>query len=95
MEFTFALEFTFPSQLLLRIKLLCSQMPIMIERLLYYAYSYAKIDYSCFMNVTMKIALHLFPESLKSQPVFVCIDDTMVSGSMIKAHILLFLSKTS
>lgn len=45
----------------------------------YYACSYAKVDYSKFMNVTAKIALKLIPDSLKSQPVFLCIDDTMVS----------------
>ena len=37
----------------------------------YYACSYAKVDCSGFMNVTAKIALHLIPESLKSQPVFI------------------------
>lgn len=31
------------------------------------------------MNVTAKVALKLIPHSLKSQPVFLCIDDTMVS----------------
>ena len=31
------------------------------------------------MNVTAKIALHLIPEQLKSQPGFLCIDDTMIS----------------
>ena len=31
------------------------------------------------MNVTAKIALHLIPEQLKSQSVFLCIDDTMIS----------------
>ena len=31
------------------------------------------------MNVTAKIALHLISEQLKSQPVFLCIDDTMIS----------------
>ena len=36
------------------------------------------------MNVTAKIALHLIPESLKSQPVFICIDDTMVSKFGLK-----------
>lgn len=36
------------------------------------------------MNVTTKIALHLIPESLKSQPVFICIDDTMVSKFGLK-----------
>ena len=45
----------------------------------YYACSYAKADYSRFMNVTAAMALHLIPESLRSQPVFLCIDDTMVS----------------
>ena len=45
----------------------------------YYACSYAKVDYSRFMNVTASMALKLIPESLLSQPVFFCIDDTMVS----------------
>lgn len=45
----------------------------------YYACSYARVDYSKFMNVTAKLALSLIPDSLKSQPVFLCIDDTMVS----------------
>lgn len=45
----------------------------------YYACSYAKVDYSGFMNVTASMALKLIPKSLKSQPVFLCIDDTMVS----------------
>lgn len=31
------------------------------------------------MNVTARIALRLIPESLKSQLVFICIDDTMVT----------------
>ena len=31
------------------------------------------------MNITAKIALHLISEQLKSQPVFLCIDDTMIS----------------
>ena len=50
----------------------------------YYACSYAKVDCSGFINVTAKIALHLIPESLKSQPVFICIDDTMVSKFGLK-----------
>ena len=37
----------------------------------YYVCSYAKVDCSGFMNVTAKIALHLIPEFLKSQPVFI------------------------
>ena len=45
----------------------------------YYACSYAKADYSKFMNVTACMALKLIPEKLSSQPVFLCIDDTMVS----------------
>jgi len=45
----------------------------------YYVFSYAKIDYSGFMNVTIRAALRLIPDSLKSQPVFICIDDTMVT----------------
>lgn len=45
----------------------------------YYACSYAKVDYSRFMNVTASMALRLIPERLRSQPVFVCIDDTMAA----------------
>ena len=45
----------------------------------YYACSYAKTDYSRFMNVTASMALKLIPDSLKTQPVFLCIDDTMIS----------------
>lgn len=47
----------------------------------YYVCSYADIDYSRFMNVTAGIALNLIPENLSSQPVFLCIDDTMVPKS--------------
>ncbi|WP_330414894.1 transposase, partial [Agathobacter rectalis] len=47
----------------------------------YYVCSYAKVDYSGFMNVTARIALQLIPEDLKSQPIFICIDDTMVAKS--------------
>lgn len=46
---------------------------------LYYACSYAKADYSTFMNVTAAMALKMIPKVLLSQPVFLCIDDTMVS----------------
>ena len=63
----------------------------------YHACSYAKADYSRFMNVTAKIALHLIPEQLKSQPVFLCIDDplsksiqTLISLEMLE-QILLFM----
>lgn len=45
----------------------------------YYACSYAKVDYSRFMNVTASMVLKLIPDLLESQPVFLCIDDTMVS----------------
>ena len=45
----------------------------------YYACSYAKVDYSRFMNTTVRIALKLVPDSLQTQPVFLCVDDTMVS----------------
>ena len=45
----------------------------------YYACSYAKVDYSCFMNTTARIALRLIPAGLESQPLFLCVDDTMVS----------------
>ena len=45
----------------------------------YYACSYAKVDYSRFMNTTARIALKLIPHSLRTQPIFLCIDDTMVS----------------
>ena len=43
----------------------------------YYACSYAKVNYSGFMNVTASMALKLIPKHLQSQPVFLCIDDTM------------------
>jgi len=43
----------------------------------YYACSYAKADYSRFMNVTAQMALKLIPENLALQPVFLCVDDTM------------------
>lgn len=45
----------------------------------YYACSYARVDYSRFMNITARLALGLIPQSLTTQPVFLCIDDTMVS----------------
>ena len=45
----------------------------------YYACSYAKVDCSAFMNVTARLALRLVPASLGYQPLFLCIDDTMVS----------------
>lgn len=45
----------------------------------YYACSYAKADYSRFMNVTASMALKLIPGHLKTQPVFLCIDDTLAA----------------
>lgn len=45
----------------------------------YYACPYAKVDLAGFMNATARLALGLVPDSLNSQPVFLCIDDTMVS----------------
>ena len=45
----------------------------------YYACSYAKVDYSNFMNITARTALKLIPDPLKTHPVFLCVDDTMVS----------------
>ena len=39
----------------------------------YYACSYAKVDYSRFMNVTAFMAWKLIPEPLESQPIFLCI----------------------
>lgn len=45
----------------------------------YYACSYAKVDYSRFINITACMALKLIPQSLRSQPVFLCLDDTMVA----------------
>ena len=47
----------------------------------YYACSYAKVDYSNFMNITARTALKLIPDPLKTHPVFLCVDDTMVSKS--------------
>ena len=44
----------------------------------YYACSYAKADYAVFMNVTARLALRLVPDFLETQPIFLCIDDTMV-----------------
>ena len=50
----------------------------------YFACSYSKADYSRFMNTTARIALRLIPDDLKGQPVFLCIDDTMVPKSGTK-----------
>ena len=45
----------------------------------YHACSYAKVDYSHFMNITAKVALRMIPDSLAIQPIFLCVDDTMVA----------------
>lgn len=45
----------------------------------YYACSYAKVDYSNFVNVTASMVLKLIPNTLSSQPIFLCINDTMVA----------------
>ena len=47
----------------------------------YYVCSHAKIDYTSFMNVTASMALKWIPKDLGSQPVFLCMDDTMVPKS--------------
>ena len=47
----------------------------------YYACSYAKIDPSKFMDVTARLALQVIPDGLRNEPVFLCIDDTMVPKS--------------
>lgn len=43
-----------------------------------YACSYAKVDYSRFMNTTVRITLKLIPDSLQTQPVFLCVDEWMI-----------------
>ena len=45
----------------------------------YHACSYAKVDYSHFMNITAKVALRMISDSLATQPIFLCVDDTMVA----------------
>lgn len=45
----------------------------------YYVCSYAKADYSVFMNVTARLALSIIPDTLRSNPIFLCVDDTMIS----------------
>lgn len=44
----------------------------------YYACSHANVDYSRFMNVTVRTALKIIPDGSHSFPVFLCVDDTMV-----------------
>lgn len=45
----------------------------------YYVCSYAKIDCSKFMNVTARLTMQIIPKSLQNEPVFLCIDDTMIA----------------
>ena len=45
----------------------------------YYACFYARVDCSVFMNIIARLAFKLVPVDLESRPVFLCIDDTMVS----------------
>lgn len=45
----------------------------------YYALSYAKVDYYRFANILAGIALSIIPGDLYSLPVFLCVDDTMVA----------------
>ena len=45
----------------------------------YYVCSYAKIDCSKFMNITARLAMQMIPERLCNEPVFLCVDDTMVA----------------
>ena len=47
----------------------------------YYACSYAKFDGYKFMSVTARLALQIIPEHLHSEPVFLCVDDTMIAKS--------------
>jgi hypothetical protein len=45
----------------------------------YHACSYAKVDYTKFMNTTARLALGIVPDDLKSNPIYLCVDDTMVA----------------
>ena len=44
----------------------------------YYTCSYAKVDYSKFMNITANIAISIIPSFLVEEPIFILIDDTIV-----------------
>ena len=54
----------------------------------YHACSYAKVDYSHFMNITAKVALRMIPDSLATQPIFLCVDDTMVAKAGTRFEIV-------
>lgn len=45
----------------------------------YYTCSYAKVDYSKFRKVTTRLALQMIPENLHKNPIFLCVDDTMIA----------------
>ena len=36
------------------------------------------------MNITAKVALRMIPDSLATQPIFLCVDDTMVAKAGIR-----------
>lgn len=50
-----------------------------IAECLCYVCSFAQTDYFKFVNTTAAMALNLIPENLRSQLVFLRIDDTMIS----------------
>ena len=50
----------------------------------YYACSHARVDYSRFMHITARLALALVSENIRNEPVFLCIDDTIVPKSGTK-----------
>ena len=45
----------------------------------YHLCSYARLDIDSFAKVTVSIALKIIPDTLKSYPVFLCVDDTIIS----------------
>lgn len=50
----------------------------------YYVCSYAKIDCLKFMNITVRKTLSLISEEMRNEPIFLCVDDTMISKSGTK-----------
>ena len=50
----------------------------------YHALSYAKVDCYRLMNVSASLAIKTIPYKLSLQPVFICIDDTMVEKAGTK-----------
>ena len=57
---------------------------LLVLSILALACSHVKADYSWFMNITASMAFRLVPDSLRTQPVFLCIDDTIESKSGTK-----------